>query len=308
MSENPKTLGPYRILESLDRSGSGALYSAVGRSGGGMVLLEVLSSRSVIDPARLDREAAALRALSHPNVLLLLDVGRADDETFLVHEFWDGKPLETLLKRRRLSLQEAIAIWKGICRGLQHAHARGVLHHDLAPRTVFASNDLQNVKLIGFGIGRSDTTSSLSGTIATSDLKFGSVYYQAPEALENADRLDVRSNIYSAGAIFHEMLTGRSPGATFGLPSQLNSEVPGDLDSLVLRCLARNPAERPTSIGEVLQELERLEEGLRLRLLSEIRGFQTMQLTDDGKKKTRLWAAVGGGFVLLAIVFWLLSL
>lgn len=307
MSEAPKTLGPYRILESLNRSGSGALYSAIGRSGGGMVLLEVLSQRAVIDPARLDREASAVRALSHPNVLPLLDVGRADDETFLVHEFFDGKPLETLLKQRRFSLQEAITAWKGICRGLQHAHARGVLHHDLAPRTVFASADLQNVKLVGFGIGRSDEASSLSGTIATSDLKFGSVYYQAPEAIESAARLDVRSNLYSAGAIFHEMLTGRAPGSTFGLPSQLNREVPGDLDSLVLRCLARNPAERPTSITEVLQELERLEEGLRLRLLSEIRGFQTMQLTDDGKKKTRLWAAMAGGFVLLAIVLWLLS-
>ena len=303
MPEAPRLLGPYRVLESLAALSAPGLYSGVGSSGAGMVLLKVLPPRAAaaVDPERFDKEAAAIEALVHPNVLTLLGTGRQGDDVYLAFEYVRARPLKALLKERRLSFQDAITVWKGICRGLQFAHQRGVLHRDLTPRNVFVSDDLTVVKIADFGLGRTEV-GSLTGTIATSEITFAALYYQAPEAIENRDRADVRSDLYSAGAIFHEMLTGRPPGNRFGLPSQINSDVPSALDVLVLKCLARNPDERPRSAGAILSDLERLEEELRLRFLSELRDLQTRRLPSPGRRKPWIWIAVAVLVVALAMV------
>ncbi len=303
MSDAPRTLGPYRVLEAIGPAGPASaprLYSGVGATGSGMVLLKILPPRAAAatDPERFEREAAAIAALNHPNVLTLYRAGREGDTFYLAFDFVNGRTLEALLKERRLSLQEAITIFKGICRGLQHAHSRGVLHRDLTPRNVFVSDDLQTVKIADFGLGRTEA-SSLTGTIATSEITFSALYYQAPEAIDSRAKADVRSDLYSAGAIFHEMLTGRAPGSHFGLPSGVNAEVPSSLDMLVLRSVARNPDDRPASVSALLAELGALEEDLRLRLLSEIRDFQTMHLPTEGGSKKLVWIGVA---VLVAVV------
>jgi eukaryotic-like serine/threonine-protein kinase len=304
MTEVPRTLGPYRVLEAIGPAGPASaprLFSGVGAAGAGMVMLKVLPPRAVIaDPERFEREAAGIAALSHPNVLTLYRAGHEGDTFYLAFEFVNGRTLETVLKERRLSLQEAINVFKGICRGLQHAHARGVLHRDLTPRNVFVSDDLQTVKIADFGLGRTEA-GTLTGTIATSEITFSALYYQPPEAMEARAKADVRSDIYSAGVIFHEMLTGRAPGTRFGLPSGSNSEVPSSLDMLVLRCVARNPDDRPPTVAALLAELGTLEEDLRLRLLSEIRDFQTMHLPAQGGGKKLIWVAVVVLVVALAV-------
>lgn len=301
----PRTLGPYRVLEAIGPAGPASaprLFSGVGAAGSGMVMLKVLPPRTAAssDPERFEREAAAISSLSHPNVLSLYSAGHEGDIFYLAFEFVNGGTLEALLKERRLSLQEAINVFKGICRGLQHAHSRGVLHRDLTPRNVFVSDDLQTVKIADFGLGRTEV-GTLTGTIATSEITFSALYYQAPEAVEEKAKADVRSDLYSAGAIFHEMLTGRAPGNRFGLPSGVNSEVPSSLDMLVLRCVARTPDERPPTVAALLSELGGLEEDLRLRLLSEIRDFQTMHLPTQGGSKKLIWISVVVLVIALAV-------
>ncbi len=305
MSEVPRTLGPYRVLEAIgDAAPASAsrLFSGVGAAGTGMVMLKVLPPRAAAsaDPERFEREAASIATLSHPNVLTLYRAGREGDTFYLAFDYVDGKTLEAVLKSRRLSLQEAINVFKGICRGLQHAHSRGVLHRDLTPRNVFVSGDLQTVKIADFGLGRTEA-SSLTGTIATSEITFSALYYQAPEAVEARAKADVRSDLYSAGAIFHEMLTGRAPSNRFGLPSGVNSEVPSSLDMLVLRSVARNPDDRPPTVSALLTELGGLEEDLRLRLLSEIRDFQTMHLPAQGGSKKLIWVSIAVLVIALAV-------
>lgn len=305
MTEAPRTLGPYRVLEAIGPAGPASAprwFSGVGAAGSGMVMLKVLPPRAAAaaDPERFEREAESIAALSHPNVLTLYRAGREGDTFYLAFDFVNGRTLEAVLKERRLSLQEAINVFKGICRGLQHAHSRGVLHRDLTPRNVFVSDDLQTVKIADFGLGRTEA-GTLTGTIATSEITFSALYYQAPEAVEEKAKADVRSDLYSAGAIFHEMLTGRAPSNRFGLPSGVNSEVPSSLDMLVLRCVARNPDERPPTVTALLTELGGLEEDLRLRLLSEIRDFQTMHLPAEGGSKKLIWGVVVVLVVALAV-------
>jgi serine/threonine protein kinase len=117
--------------------------------------------------------------------------------------------------------------------------------------------------------------------------------------------VDARSDLYSAGAIFHEMLTGRTPGPKFGLPSQLNPGVPSEVDLVALRCLGRRPEERYASAQDLLAALERLEEMLNLRVLTEIReAGSILRGAEGGGKKTLLYVGIAVAvLVALAVVF-----
>ena len=163
---------------------------------------------------------------------------------------------------------------RGICRGLVQAHQHGLVHRSLTPRNVLVSPDFATVKVSDLGATRFETAApSLTATLGTGAIHLGALYYLAPEMLEGTGAADARADLYSAGVIFHEMLTGRAPGPRFGLPSQIDPALSPEIDVVALRCLARRPDERYASAGDLLAALERLEETLRLRTLTEIRGI-----------------------------------
>jgi serine/threonine-protein kinase len=171
-------------------------------------------------------------------------------------------------------------------------------------------------------VGRLEALAGATGTIATGEINLGVLGYIAPEQAEGKAP-DVRSDVYSAGAIFHEMLTGRAPGAKFGLPSQLNTELPSDVDVLVLKCLARSSAERYGTVVHLLGDVERLEETLRLRLLGELQGISrsTSRLlgksgegsaaaAEGGGKKgsPMVWVGVGVTVLVAVLIVWFFML
>ncbi|HEV7515339.1 MAG TPA: hypothetical protein VGR07_03475, partial [Thermoanaerobaculia bacterium] len=142
------------------------------------------------------------------------------------------------------------------------------------------------------------------------------IYYLAPEQAEGKPS-DARSDLYSAGVLFHQLLTGRAPSAKFGLPSQLNPELPPEVDTLVLKCLARRPEDRYSNVPHLLGDLARLEETLRLRLLSQLQGISrsTSRLLGQGgsqgagqgegtekKSPALLWGGVALLVILAALV------
>lgn len=270
----PSRIGPYRVTELVGRGGSSPVFKAVDPKSGRPVAVRLLSSHLVEDPAgaaRFERDLRALMSAPHPSLLQILDTGVEGTRPYLVTETVEGTGLDSVLRERRLSVTEILRVMKGICRGLAHAHQLGVLHHHVSPHAVLVSPDLSLVKLGEFGFTRVESL-GLTGTLNTGAITLGAFRYLAPEQAESNAAADHRADIYAVGAVFQEMLTGRAPTGKFSLPSQSNSELPPETDTIVLKCLARNPSERYATALELLGDLGKLEEALNLRLLSEIRG------------------------------------
>lgn len=304
-SDHPETIGPYTVREYLGRAGGSAVYKAAdprGRS----AAVKLFPHRLSEDPATVERFHRELEAAApvtrHPNLVQVLETGQEGDRLYLAMELVEGTSLDRVLKQRRLSLAEAFMVMRGICRGLAHGHQHGLVHRGLTPRNVLVSPDFSEVKISDLGATRFETEGpNLTATLSTGEIHLGALYYLAPETLEG-QKGDARADLYSAGVIFHEMLTGRSPGPRFSLPTQIDPSLSQEIDVVVLRCLDRRPDERYASAGDLLAALERLEEILRLRTLTEIRdisqaGSRLLGGAEKGKK-TPLYA----GLALLVLV------
>lgn len=273
--ETPETIGPYRVQELLGKAGQSAVYKAVDPRGR-PVALKLFPARLSEDPATVERfhhELGAVAPLSrHPHLVHLLETGQEGDRLYLAMELVEGTSLDRLLKQNRLSLSQAFAVMRDICQGLVHAHQHGIVHGSLTPRNVLVSPDFGTVKVADFAATRYETTAvNLTATLSTGEIRLGALYYLAPEIVDGRGSLDARADIYSAGVIFHEMLTGRPPGPKLSLPTQIVPSLSSDVDVVVLRCIARRPEERYDSVADLLTALGRLEEKLRLRVFTEIR-------------------------------------
>jgi serine/threonine-protein kinase len=308
MTDLPSQIGPYRPTELLGRGGSSPVYKAVDPSKSGRSeVVRLLSSQLLQNQAaasRFERESRALISAPHPNIQQVLDTGIEGGRPYLVTEHVQGLPLDEVLRERRLSVTEILSVMKGMCRGLAHAHQRGVLHHHLSPHAVLVSPDLSLVKLSEFGFTRIESL-GLTGTLSTGAVTLAAFHYLAPEQVDSSlAPPDHRADLYAVGAIFQEMLTGRPPTGKFTLPSQSNSELLPDTDVIVLKCLARNPSERYATALELMADLGKLEEALRVRLLTQIRGIQQKTA---GPNKGLLVAAVALLLIALVVIGYLLA-
>jgi serine/threonine-protein kinase len=274
MPETPTQIGPYRVTGLLGRGGSSPVFQAVAPGTGRAVVVRLLSphlKENAAGAQRFEREARALAASPHPNILQILDTGVDGSRPYLVTELVpEARSLAQVLRERRLDVNEALPVMKGICRGLAHAHQAGVLHHHISPHAILVSPDLSTVKLTEFGFTRVESL-GLTGTLSTGAITLGAFNYLAPEQVEGSGAADHRTDLYGVGAVLQEMLTGRPPSGKFTLPSQVNGQLPPETDVIVLKCLARNPAERYVTALELLADLGRLEETRKIRLLSELR-------------------------------------
>jgi serine/threonine protein kinase len=254
---------------------------------------------------RFHREVRAVIPLSHPNILQVLGTGQDGDHVYLATELFDGGSLEGQIKHRRLDIPQSIAVMRGLCRGLAFAHSRGFVHGHLSPRHLLVTPTLSAVKIADFGPSELDVVAELNTTLRTGAYALGSFHYLAPEQLDKGagppGAPDPRSDIYAAGVLFFELLTGRPPTGKFTLPSQANAELPPSTDTLVLKCLARNPAERFASATALLAAIDQLEETLRGRLLSHLRGFSRLLGPAGSTRRALLLAA--GALLLVALAF-----
>ena len=297
------------MLGLLGKGAMGKVYKAVQPSLNRLVAIKVLPERFVKDEAaveRFEREAQAVALLNHPNVVQIIDKNREEDLLYFVMEYVPGTSLEAVMRQRRLSLPEVFRVAKSICRGLEAAHRQNIVHRDLNPRNVLVSEDLSVVKLADFGISRVESISREQGTLSTSEVSLGSLHYMAPEQASNMLEADHRADIYSLGVTLYEMLTGRVPVGRFSLPSQINTEVPSDIDPLVLKCLEADPTDRFATVGQVLGDLNRLEDRLKLGLVHELKGISQhtskifLRSTDSfrARKRPLIIAAVAAAVLI----------
>lgn len=267
--------GKYRLVRLLGEGGMGVVWSAVNETTGGQVALKLLVRPEVELRARMLREARAVCAIRHRNVLQVHDVGQTDaGDPFLVMELLTGETLADMLARkRRLPPGEAAALGRDVARALSAAHERGILHRDLKPANIFLheepGGDGPMVKVVDFGVSKSLLASDDVRTAAGAAL--GSPSYMSPEQMQADPTVDGRTDIWSLGVVLFEMLTGERPfrGEPMELVRQVLTEpVPRAarrlrrldprLDELVASCLRRPREERPWPASELAAKLGEL--------------------------------------------------
>jgi TolA-binding protein/predicted Ser/Thr protein kinase len=276
-SEISPRIGRYDLLEPLGKGSTGTVYKAQETASGRIVALKVLSDEIARDAearSRFYREADAVAGLSHPNIVQIVDRGEDGDRAFLVMEYVEGTSLDVVLRRRRLSLQEVVQVVKQVGRALEAAHREGIVHRDLNPRNILVSATLSTVKLAHFGISRFDSVARKLGNLTTKEMSLGTLSYLAPEQAVEGAAVDHRADIYALGVVFYEALTGRIPLGKFSLPAELNRELPSEIDPIVLKCLATDPGKRFPSVGQLIEQVEKLEEMMRFQLLDELQGLK----------------------------------
>jgi eukaryotic-like serine/threonine-protein kinase len=242
---------------------------------GRTVAVKVLAPQFADDDGfvmRFRREAQAAASIGHPHIVSVFDTGSDDGVHFIVMEYVEGRTLaEILAGGGRILPDRAIDIAMDVCRALEAAHAQGVIHRDIKPGNIML-DPRGDVKVTDFGIARVTTTAD---TVAQTAAILGTASYLSPEQAQGQP-VDGRSDIYSLGCVLYEMVTGRppflgdSPVAVASKqvleqptpPSRLNSDVTADLDAVILRALAKNPANRYQSAEEMRADLERAKRGL----------------------------------------------
>jgi len=272
-------LGPYEILDPIGAGGMGEVYRATDTRLGRTVAVKILPAHLSQNPSarqRFEREARAVSSLSHPNICALFDVGHEGNTDFLVMEHLEGETLADRLEKGPLPADEVLRYAIQIADALDSAHRQGVIHRDLKPGNVMLTKD--GAKLLDFGLAKaalpqgSDASLTASPTM-TSPLTaegtiVGTFQYMSPEQLEGREA-DARSDVFSFGALLHEMVTGRKAfeGKTQAslIASILKEEpqpistlqpmAPPVLDRLVQTCVAKDPDERRQSMHDVLLEL-----------------------------------------------------
>src|SRR6187431_479863 len=217
MSLAPGThLGRYEIVSPLGAGGMGEVYRARDSRLDRDVAIKILPESVARDPerlARFEREAKAVAALSHPNILALHDAGTEDGTTFAVMELLDGETLRDRLASGPLPVRRAIDTAVQVARGLAAAHAKGLVHRDLKPENVFLVADGQ-VKILDFGLakaadpGDSSATATHAPAMTDPGTVIGTVGYMAPEQVRG-HAVDARTDLFALGSVFYEMLTGQ---------------------------------------------------------------------------------------------------
>lgn len=268
--------GRYRVQSRIAKGGMASVYLAVDTRLDRTVAVKAMHAGLAADESfrsRFIREAKSAARLSHPNVVAVYDQGTDGDTVFLTMEHVEGRTLRDLLRqRRRLTPRQAIDVLEPVLAALGAAHRAGLVHRDVKPENVLLADD-GRIKVADFGLARAVTASS--SATATQGMLIGTVAYLAPEQVERGVA-DPRSDVYAAGVLLFEMLTGSQPfdGET---PIQVayqhvhsdvpapSSRVPGlprELDDLVRRATSRDPDQRPADADRLLAELSAVHRAL----------------------------------------------
>jgi len=264
-----KQIGKYKLLKELGKGGMGEVYLAHQTETGAKVALKILPPELTRNPQyvqRFRREAEAVSRLDHPHIIKMYEIGEDDGVHYIAMEHLGGAPLETLLKKRGpLPIREAAKIIMDVAGALDFAHSEGIIHRDIKPDNIL-SDERGEFKVMDFGIARIEegTQLTVTGTI------MGTPEYMSPEQ-GAGKKVDQRTDIYSLGIVFYEMLTGKVPfraetalkviqmhmSQTPESPKILNPEIPGSLAAVVGKMVEKNPADRYASFQHVINAVVR---------------------------------------------------
>ena len=259
----------YEILERIGTGGMAMVYKARCHRLNRLVAIKILKEELAHDAEfrrRFHDESQAVAMLSHPNIVAVYDVSKSSDLDYIVMELIDGITLKQYMQKRggKLSWREALHFITQIMKGLSHAHSRGIIHRDIKPHNIMVLRD-GSIKVADFGIAR--LTSAAQNTLTQEAL--GSVHYISPEQARGS-HIDARSDIYSAGVVLYEMITGRLPyegdspvavaiqhiNSVPLAPREIDPDIPEALEAITMKAMASDVSRRYISADAMLADLE----------------------------------------------------
>ncbi len=268
--------GKYELVARLGEGGMSVVYRARRVHIGDDVAVKILTGKYVTDDAalaRFRREARAAAMLRHPNVITIHDFGETDDvhaPAYIVMEFVKGTPLRELLRTEdHFSVERGVRLMRGICAGVAAAHRQGVVHRDLKPENILvvAPDDdfeVESVRVVDFGLAKllADAGGTSTGAVV------GTPFYMSPEQCLG-EPLDTRSDVYSLGAMFYEMLSGKRPFEAETVSGVINRHlqeppppfaeslgIPRRVSMGIMHALAKDPDVRPQNAAELARQMQ----------------------------------------------------
>ena len=287
----------YEILERIGTGGMAIVYKAKCHRLNRLVAVKILKSDLAQDEdfrRRFNAESQAVAQLSHPNIVSVYDVSKGGDIEYIVMELIDGITLKQYMEKRgQLNWRESLHFITQIMRGLSHAHSRGIVHRDIKPQNVMVLRD-GSVKVADFGIACLENAAQ---TLTQEAL--GSVHYISPEQARG-DRIDARSDIYSAGVVLYEMLTGRLPfegdsavsvaiqhlSSVPLAPREINPDIPEQLELICMKAMAPDLDKRYPSADAMIADLEAFRKNPGVNLDFELSDLRTEE-SDEPTQKLR---------------------
>ena len=314
----------YDIAREIHRGGQGVVYQAVQLSTRRHVAIKVMHSGPFLGSsgrARFEREVQVLGQLDHPNIVRIHDSGiTPDGSCFYVMDYISGKPLDTLMEQGQLPVREALRLFAKICDAVNAAHLKGVIHRDLKPANIRIDKRGEPI-VVDFGLAKLavpdlNEDASGSGRLMSMTGQFiGSLPWASPEQAEGSPtNIDVRTDVYSLGVILYQLLTSRFPYEVLGnmrdvldnivraepaRPSTIRRQVNDEVETIVLKALAKQRERRYQSAGELGRDVQRFLEGQPI----EAKRDSGWYMLNKTLRRYRLPVALGAGSLVALIAF-----
>lgn len=266
--EIAEPVGPYKIVEQLGRGGMATVYKAYHKALDRYVAIKVMHKAFMEDPnflARFHREAKVVASLDHANIIPVYDFSEHNGQPYLVMKLVDGITLKECIAKEPLSYNEILEIVESVGAAMDYAHKKSILHRDIKPSNVIIASD-GKIYLTDFGLARIAQTGDSS---LTGDRMIGTPNYMSPEQAMSSTDLDGRTDIYSFGVMLYEMIVGRVPftaDTPFTVihdhiytpvepPREINPQIPVEVEKVLMKALAKKPADRFPDVGKMVQAL-----------------------------------------------------
>ena len=318
----PDSFTGYQLIREIHRGGQGIVYQAMQESTKRKVAIKVMKEgpfASTADKARFDREVQILAQLQHPNIVAIHDTGVARGYHYFVMDYIRGQPLDVYMAAGQRGIEETLCLFASICDAVNAAHLRGVIHRDLKPSNI-RINGNGEPHVLDFGLAKMAASPSDASMMTVTGAFMGSPPWASPEQAEGVlSKIDMRTDVYSLGVILYQMLTGKLPYDVTGnmrevldriqkavpqRPSAIRRGLNDEVDTIVLKCLAKERERRYQTSGELGRDvrhylagdpIEAKRDSVRYVLFKQLRKF-------------KLAATVAGVFVVVVTIGFVTSL